>query len=61
MPSSEPKTCPACGGPLALLGSLGSREWLRCLDCGLESSHASGTKLRKRKRNVQRKFGGRHA
>lgn len=30
--------CDVCGGQLAVLGSLGSHEWYRCVDCGMEAS-----------------------
>lgn len=29
--------CPACGGPLVVLGQLGNTEHYRCQACGLES------------------------
>lgn len=31
-------TCPACGGPGALLGRMGQRLHLRCIDCGIDFS-----------------------
>ena len=30
--------CPACGGPVTLLGTLGKRKHFRCRNCGLDSS-----------------------
>lgn len=32
--------CVMCGGPLQLLGSLGSRAHYRCRGCGMECSRA---------------------
>ena len=32
----EPMDCPQCGGPAMSMGSLGSRAWFRCRDCGWE-------------------------
>jgi len=34
----EAGECPECGGPLAELGSLGSKTWYRCQNCGMDSS-----------------------
>ena len=30
--------CGRCGGPLIVLGALGSRVWARCRDCGGEEA-----------------------
>lgn len=30
--------CPCCSGPLRTTGTLGSRLWSRCRQCGLECS-----------------------
>lgn len=30
--------CPACTGPLLLLGTLGLLRWLRCRNCGMQFS-----------------------
>ena len=30
------RACPSCGGTGTDLGSLGSTQWLRCRDCGLD-------------------------
>ncbi len=32
------KTCKLCGGPLGLLGALGSMKHYRCRDCGMNFS-----------------------
>jgi hypothetical protein len=34
----ESGRCPACGGDLIVLGSLGSRQHCRCRSCGMDSS-----------------------
>ena len=31
-------TCPAYGGSLAVLGTLGSLDWFRCIQCGMDVS-----------------------
>lgn len=36
----EPATCPACGGPLVSLGTLGNLEHSRCRDCGAQTEAA---------------------
>ena len=35
MMDDEP-VCPACGGEGTHLGTLGSRSWFRCRQCGLD-------------------------
>ena len=39
----EPMDCPQCGGPAMSMGSLGSRAWFRCRDCGWEFSSGTGS------------------
>jgi len=34
-----PPECPACSGPGAYLGNLGTREHFRCQNCGMDFSH----------------------
>ena len=34
----EPAVCPACGGPLEVLGMLGNRRHSRCRNCGIDTS-----------------------
>lgn len=34
----QDKECPACGGYLAYTGTLGTLEWYRCEDCGIDVS-----------------------
>lgn len=36
--TDDAPTCPACGGPGVLLGTLGRLEHFRCRDCGAEFS-----------------------
>ena len=31
-------TCQICDGPQKLIGNLGSRAYLRCINCGMDSS-----------------------
>lgn len=45
---ANPAECQLCGGPLVLLGQLGSRLHLRCQDCGMMYSKV--IRLRKQKR-----------
>lgn len=33
--------CDFCGGTLNYLGRLGSVDWMRCEDCGMDSMHHS--------------------
>lgn len=35
---TEIESCSICGGQLAMLGKLGAKLWLRCMDCGMEWS-----------------------
>jgi len=28
--------CMICGGPMVLIGTLGSRRWYRCRNCGID-------------------------
>ena len=30
--------CEVCGGPLVVLGTLGTRDWFRCRNCGADQS-----------------------
>jgi len=46
---TNPKACPACDGPMYILGTLGSTTWFRCRDCGMESSGRAGAKTTRRR------------
>lgn len=35
-PKEYPMDCMVCGGPMILIGVLGSRRWYRCRDCGID-------------------------
>lgn len=36
--SEEQVACPVCGGPGVELGTLGTREYFRCRNCGMDFS-----------------------
>lgn len=38
MPEDQFEECPACSGPLNLLGTLGSLAHFRCRNCGMMST-----------------------
>lgn len=33
--AEEPETCEVCGGPVGLLGTLGTRDHFQCRNCGM--------------------------
>ena len=49
--------CPLCGGPLMLLGVLGSLAHVRCRNCGAQFSHAAAADWSDYGQDVEDEYG----